>query len=308
MEGKQFTDLTKASVLKDSDIIAVHDGNGLKKSSMGDVTTYMSDKFSNPNLLINPDFKINQRGATSYENDATTKNVYSVDRWSLYGHKLAINSDKSITLTPTSYKNGTFSQILEDAVEGDVTIQVYVADISGSATVLVMQSDGTATPTIGNLKNGLNVFHFNKGIKKLYIRVISGTLILKYAKLEQGSIATPFVVPNPAEELTKCERFLLIMPSSMVGYRYSAFIYVSQEKLKNMRINGSCLIVGKNNDTSLLINTEGQGGVSIGTGTNVDKDKKFIRIEATNISETIKDKVLAVDMNDTIIIIDAEIY
>lgn len=310
MEGKQFTDLTKASVLKDSDIIAVHDGNGLKKSSMGDVTTYMSDKFSNPNLLINPDFKINQRGATRYESDTgtTTKNVYSVDRWSLYGHKLAVNSDKSITLTPTSYSNGTFSQILEDAVEGDVTIQVYVAGISGSATVLVTQSDGKATSTIGNLKNGLNIFHFNKGIKKLYIRVLSGTLTLKYAKLEQGSIATPFVVPNPAEELTKCERFLLIMPSSMVGYRYSAFIYVSVEKLKNMRINGSCLIIGKNNDTSLLINTEGQGGVSIGAGTNVDKDKKFIRIEATNISETIKNKVLAVDMNDTIIIIDAEIY
>lgn len=98
------------------------------------------------------------------------------------------------------------------------------------------------------------------------------------------------------------------MPSSVVGYRYSAFIYVSLEKLKNMRINGSCLIIGKNNDTSLLINTEGQGGVSIGTGTNVDKDKKFIRIEVTNISETIKNKVLAVDMNDTIIAIDAEIY
>lgn len=30
MIGKQFTDLTKASALKDSDIIAVHDGNGLK--------------------------------------------------------------------------------------------------------------------------------------------------------------------------------------------------------------------------------------------------------------------------------------
>lgn len=30
MEGKQFTDLTKASALKDTNIIAVHDGNGLK--------------------------------------------------------------------------------------------------------------------------------------------------------------------------------------------------------------------------------------------------------------------------------------
>lgn len=215
MPGKQVTELDTLPSFTDTSLLPVHNGAGLKKGTLTQLSNYLGNKFSNPNLLINPDFKINQRGDTSYESASSTtiKNVYSVDRWILYGHKLAVNSDKSITLSPTSYSNGTFSQILEDAAEGDVTIQVYVAGISGSATVLVTQSDGTATSNVGNLKNGLNVFHFNKGIKKLYIRVLSGTLTLKYAKVEQGTVATPFITPNPAEELVKCLRFSRYIPS-----------------------------------------------------------------------------------------------
>lgn len=224
MEGKQFTDLTKASALKDSDIIAVHDGNGLKQSNMEDVTAYMSDKFSNPNLLINPDFKINQRGTTNYESDSgASVNTYSVDRWSLYRHKLAVNSDKSITLANTPSNEGAFSQILEDTVEGDVTIQVYVADVSGSASVLVMTSDGRTVVTVGNLKKGLNVFHYNQGLKKVYIKVLNGTITLKYAKVEQGAVATPFIAPNRAEEFVKCCRFF-----QTLQVLYSAYCVTEQ--------------------------------------------------------------------------------
>lgn len=224
MEGKQFTDLTKASALKDSDIIAVHDGNGLKQSNMEDVTAYMSDKFSNPNLLTNPDFKINQRGATNYESDSSASvNTYSVDRWSLYRHKLTVNSDKSITVANTPSSEGTFSQILEDAVEGNVTIQIYVVDVSDSASVLVMTSDGKTVVDVGNLKKGLNVFHYKYGLKKIYIKVLNGTITLKYAKVEQGTVATPFISPNRAEEFVKCCRFF-----QTLQVLYSAYCVTEQ--------------------------------------------------------------------------------
>ena len=224
MLGKQFIDLTKAGVLKDSDIFAVHDGNGLKQSSMGDVTAYMSDKFSNPNLLINPDFKINQRGATNYESDSSASvNMYSVDRWSLYRHKLTVNSDKSITVANTPSSEGTFSQILEDAVEGNVTIQIYVVDVSDSASVLVMTPDGKTVVDVGNLKKGLNVFHYQYGLKKIYIKVLNGTITLKYAKVEQGTVATPFIAPNRAEEFVKCCRFF-----QTLQVLYSAYCVTEQ--------------------------------------------------------------------------------
>lgn len=170
------------------------------------------DTFSNPNLLINPDFRINQRGETSYTSAVAQpiKVVYSVDRWCLYGHSLTVNSDKSVTITPTTYSDGAFIQNLETPVDGDITVQVYAVGVSGTATVSVGPSDGSPTAEIGTLKSGLNTFTFSKGIKRLVIRVKSGTLTLKYAKVEQGSVATSFVAPNPAEELTKCYRFKYI--------------------------------------------------------------------------------------------------
>lgn len=209
MAGKQVTELDALPSFTDNSLLPVHNGTGLKKGLLSQLANYLGKKFSNPNLLINPDFKINQRGATSYTSAVaqTIKNVYSVDRWYLYGHSLTVNSDKSVTITPTTYSNGALIQQLETPVDGDITVQVYAVGVSGTATVSVGPSDGSSTTEIGTLNNGLNTFTFSKGIKRLVIRVKSGTLTLKYAKVEQGTVATSFIAPNPAEELVKCKRY-----------------------------------------------------------------------------------------------------
>lgn len=215
MPGKQVTELDALPSFTDTSLLPVHNGAGLKKGTLTQLANYLGNKFSNPNLLINPDFKINQRGATSYTSAVaqTIKIVYSVDRWSLYGHSLTVNSDKSVTITPTTYSDGALIQNLETPVDGDITVQVYAVGVSGTATVSVGPSDGSSTTEIGTLKNGLNTFTFSKGIKRLVIRVKSGTLTLKYAKVEQGTVATQFVAPNPAEELEKCLRFSRYIPT-----------------------------------------------------------------------------------------------
>lgn len=196
------------------------------------------DTFSNPNLLINPDFRINQRGETSYTSAVaqTIKIVYSVDRWCLYGHSLTVNSDKSVTITPTTFSDGSLIQNLETPVDGDITVQVYAVDVSGNATVSVGPSDGSSTTEIGTLKNGLNTFTFSKGMKRLVIRVKSGTLTLKYAKVEKGTVATPFVAPNPAVELIKCQRYYLKRYYFYVFYSDSAsFTYIFSDTIPSMR-------------------------------------------------------------------------
>ena len=59
-----------------------------------------------------------------------------------------------------------------------------------------------------NVKSGLNVFHGITGTGAVGLQLANGASItLKWIKLEQGLIATPFVTPNPAEELAKCKRF-----------------------------------------------------------------------------------------------------
>ena len=204
MPGKQFTDLTKVSVLKDSDIFAVHDGNGLKKSSMGDVTTYMSDKFSNPNLLINPDFKINQRGESAY---SSTKTVYTVDRWAISNAKVSVNSDSSVTASSLD-SIGYFKQHVESISYGKHTYSIYVQAITGTVRAFYVNKDSKDVE-LGTLKLGLNTFvSADDGFKTLFMHIADDSSVtLKYAKVEQGTVATHFVAPNLADELVKCKRF-----------------------------------------------------------------------------------------------------
>lgn len=136
-----------------------------------------TDRISNPNLLINPDFKINQRAISGTIKPVTSPetgdmHTYFVDRWGIDSGTVTINSDGTLTL------NGTMSQILENAVGSDVT-----ASVSAGAAAY-----DNATKTFTVTGNGD---------------------IISWAKLEVGTTATPFVAPNITEEQLKCQRYYL---------------------------------------------------------------------------------------------------
>lgn len=307
--GKQVTELDTLPSFTDTSLLPVHNGAGLKKGSLSQLADYIGTKFSNPNLIINPDFKINQRGETSYTSAVaqTIKIVYSVDRWCLYGHSLTVNSDKSVTITPTTYSDGALIQNLETPVDGDITVQVYAVGVSGTATVSVGPSDGSSTTEIGTLNNGLNTFTFSRGIKRLVIRVNSGTLTLKYAKVEKGTVATPFVAPNPAEELSKCRRFYTIIGNTLIGYVASSVsFYMGITEPLSIREHGT---IAMNGDNSLnYLRCDGNA-----TKVNIDVSKssyesKYIRLYLSGNSSAYDSRVCALDCSSAIIVIDAEIY
>lgn len=201
MAGKQFTDLTKASALKDSDIIAVHDGNGLKKGLLSQLSNYMGTKFNNPNLLINPDFKINQRGQAVYNTEP--KNMYTLDRWCIYmptGGSVKPNLNGTITVTNNSNDQGWFFQELESKIE-NVVFTANVISVSGIVNIYADDAGKTITNT------GITSLQSESAKKCGFVLTANSSITLKWVKLEQGSIATPFVAPNPAEELMRCERY-----------------------------------------------------------------------------------------------------
>lgn len=202
MQGKQVTELDALPSFTDTSLLPVHNGAGLKKGLLSQLANYLGNKFSNPNLLINPDFKINQRGATSYE-----KQGYSVDRWKIWNVTVTPSSNGGITIKNDKYTDsGTFIQVLENATEGDSTLSCYVTSVSGTVT---MVSDDNSQVV---LKQGLNVVHTSKSTKNFTIFLNRGTSItLKWVKLEQGKVATEFIAPNIAEELTKCNRFFRVL-------------------------------------------------------------------------------------------------
>ena len=145
----------------------------------------LSDKptISNPNLLINPDFKINQREITSYDFGTLPPiiegypPVYTVDRWKLVNGSFSINTldDEKVF-----YLNGTLIQILENHIGTNFTVTIDV--MTGEATA--SYDDETQTFTIEGKK-----------------------AIINWAKLEIGSTATPYSPPDTATELMKCKRY-----------------------------------------------------------------------------------------------------
>lgn len=204
MPGKQVTELDALPSFTDTSLLPVHNGAGLKKGLLSQLANYLGTKFSNPNLLINPDFKINQRGATSYEQQG-----YSVDRWKIWNVTVTPSTSGGITVKNDKYTDtGTFIQILENATEGDSTLSCYVTSVTG--TVTMFADDNTQVV----LKQGLNVVHTSNSTKNFSIFLNRGTSItLKWVKLEQGKVATSFIAPNPAEELEKCLRFSRYIPT-----------------------------------------------------------------------------------------------
>lgn len=204
MPGKQVTELDALPSFTDTSLLPVHNGAGLKKGLLSQLANYLGTKFSNPNLLINPDFKINQRSATSYEQQG-----YSVDRWKIWNVTVTPSTSGGITVKNDKYTDtGTFIQILENATEGDSTLSCYVTSVTG--TVTMFADDNTQVV----LKQGLNVVHTSNSTKNFSIFLNRGTSItLKWVKLEQGKVATSFIAPNPAEELEKCLRFSRYIPT-----------------------------------------------------------------------------------------------
>lgn len=209
--GKQVTELDKLPSFTDTSLLPVHNGAGLKKGSLSQLVNYIGTKFSNPNLLINPDFKINQRGKAEYTSDGTVR--YTVDRWRSLSLNVKTDTD-GLLLSADSQNDGGgfFAQELENSIDSETLFTLKVASISGSIAVSVMDSASNEN-SLNITTSGIYSIGLASQAKKVIIQITKGSSCkIEWAKLEQGSIATPFVVPNPAEELVKCKRFLQIIP------------------------------------------------------------------------------------------------
>lgn len=237
-------------------------------------------KASNPNLLINPDFQINQRngyivreGATVYfdqqftqianasisagykieeiynnygtlktkeaENITTLyakkedivkgyvseniKTVYTVDRWRMKGHlcTLVIDEDGLIITKHSEANKGyaIFCSIIEDKeklLEGKELM--LSAEINNKVVTLYVPSgwqyDSTEKDLSWRTYEHMSLYLITTPTNELEIRFYIGmaqpvntSFQIKWAKLELGAAATPFVPPATATELVKCQYY-----------------------------------------------------------------------------------------------------
>lgn len=201
MAGKQVNELDVLPSFTDNSLLPVHNGAGLKKGLLSQLASYLGNKFSNPNLLINPDFKINQRGSTTY----TTG--YTVDRWRITSATLNATTK---TLSNSNSASGTFLQSLENKPTGTFTVTLNVSSVTG--TVKFSWKDRSTYKTGVTISKGLNTYTFTaSSLTWVGIDIASGASVqLNYMKLEESSVATPFIKPNKAEELAKCQYYTVV--------------------------------------------------------------------------------------------------
>lgn len=153
------------------------------------------------NLLINPDFQINQRGKTSY-----SASGYTVDRWQC--REVSGN-----VVTQTSYGISTTSGMIQ-----------YVENIGRYAGKTFTFSGELQNGTIQSVTGTLSSTTVSNSYMQFTLRAngVDCACTLKqgnwkWTKFEMGDEATPFYPRPYADELALCQRYYEEMPLSTVG-------------------------------------------------------------------------------------------
>ena len=237
MPGKQVTELDALPTFTDTSLLPVHNGAGLKKGTLSQLTDYIAERFSNPNLLLNSNFKVDQRGRGTYTNN-TTKPTYTLDRWMSINTEVVYNVDGTATITSlaTTDTSAWFKQILEHAINDTCTLSCNITAVTGSA-YLYNHANGK------KIVKGLNTVTLSY-LKGASIELKQGASItIEWIKLEKGSKATAYVAPNYANELQRCMMYYNVVNTSLNGY-FTTQMYVGCETLLNMRTKPAVRGVG----------------------------------------------------------------
>ena len=182
------------------------------------------NKVSNPNLLINPDFGINQRGLTTYSGIS----AYSVDHWFRNSEATMNIAENGITLTYSGTSNPSVFQRIENTNRLSGKTLTFSACINGS-----VYSCSNTLPS--SVPSSISYWAYsrldgeistpNNSIPHIRMQIHSGMLLCvlnnvsgcEWAKLEIGSTATPYSPPDPATELIKCQRYYQIRSTNNIA-------------------------------------------------------------------------------------------
>lgn len=170
----------------------------------------MYANFSNPNLLINSDFRnpINQRGAQSYESKTSGKDTYNIDRWrASYGTITTVN-DGSITIAGNTAANRYFYQTFEKYLSGTFTFSFEITNLQGNISMYYDADGGAKTTNIPAGATEMIIVATNLKSVGFFLPKTNGiSATINWVKLEAGYMATPFVPRLYAEELAICRRY-----------------------------------------------------------------------------------------------------
>lgn len=280
-----FSEASQDADIQTGEKLSVLFGKIKKRFSVLASTVMMKSVFTqvgNPNLLGNSDFKIWQRGTTF--TSPLPSNTYTADRWRNGSGQVTFektsNGAKQVGVAVANcelmaqrieHENGTFDFTFQMKLKSDGPF--YLALLSGDgryqSELFQAKSDFTVcTATFQNVAvtgNMLNVY-----IKSGLASAIPLTVEVMWAKLEHGTVATPYVPKGYGAELAECLRYYwksempvnIFKTTATPGDYYRSTVYFPVP----MRIVPTVTILSKTNNVSInrvtadAVKFEGQGG------------------------------------------------
>ena len=195
--------------------------NGEETEYDGSAAAAVTVSASNPNLLDNSNFAINQGGGTSWSSVGQT-----VDRWrktaSTGTVTLTTGSNQSLPYQIRLTGGAGIAQYLERDFLRNKNYTITVGYAAGTgATNITERSYTFRVPDSSNqnyteeiatdLYVTIYVKQYSSSLHS-YIRISddsSSGRYIYYIKLEEGDVATPYEIPDPATELLKCQRYYI---------------------------------------------------------------------------------------------------
>lgn len=298
--------------------------DGIQKNG---VDVLNANEISNPNLLINGDFRINQRGQTTY-----TGQSYAIDRWRGIGSasQMTVETNGNITLTNTTSKNTYYKQVYENSafLAGQtVTMSVKLASVSTGKAVISIYTTTNQSPSgwtvlgtmpisqegiysvTATIPNGITFVSFDIGV--MGTNSTGGTnsvATYEWAKVEMGSVATAFSPRPYAEELALCQRYYREINSSRVAYSRIAIGYAKTTNsarfiipFNTMRIAPTVNVVGNYRDyaTNNIFTLDT-------TNTRTFREGVELDFNTTGTFETVGQPTLLTSVTTNYIALDAE--
>lgn len=188
-------------------------------------------QYTNPNLLDNPWFTVNQRGKFSY----TGTSIYTVDRWRLNGGGTVDKVTPGIYIpSETAGANITILQTIESIDDSKIyTLSIIANDNIYYSSGMISTPSGTSKDFINN--NLVYLYIYNSGDNYSFVIEAKVNLNIKAVKLELGSVSTLAYdsPPNYATELLKCQRYYYSSPFDVILFRSTlhntlSTVYVSE--------------------------------------------------------------------------------
>lgn len=245
-------------------------------------------RYSNPNLLDNPFFTVNQRGQNRYSGGG----AYCVDRWYRNPDANVELVTKGIIVSVGAESNSTMFQRIEKNIWGKtITISAITENGLQYATATIPNTAPSTNIVIAATSNiylqyVTSISQWLFALRPTPPFIVGNTVNIQAVKLELGSVSTLSndVAPNYAEELAKCQRYFQRIKLSralcMIRNQDGCKLWVPISLPTSMRVKTPSISNAKINAWVYHSGTSWDSNVSINSATvMVDGDESHIAVD-----------------------------